>query len=157
MAAASARVAEPVGFSLPSAPLIMPLDTAQFMPAFAQLLTCASVRDLWGEAFYQGFTLALVALLDGFGYHVESNREAGEGYCDVCLDPRGSGYPGIVVEIKALRDVTASSEALNALAEEALTQIDKKDYSSELRRAGVDPILAFGVAFRGRDVAVAQD
>lgn len=140
----------------PVAAALVKGDPDALRDAFARLLRCASVRDLWGEAFYQGFVLALVALLDGFGYKVDSNREGGDGYFDVQLDPRGSNNPGIVVEIKALAGDEAAPGALDALADEALGQIREKDYAADLRRAGVEPVLAFGVAFRGRDVSVAS-
>ena len=46
------------------------------------------------------------------------------------------------------------SEDLSALARAALAQIRDKKYDYDLREAGVAPILSYGVAFRGRDVAV---
>ena len=45
-------------------------------------------------------------------------------------------------------------EGLSVLAQAALAQIRDKKYEHGPREAGVAPILAYGVAFRGRDVAV---
>jgi hypothetical protein len=130
-------------------------DTDALRDAFSRLLESASVRDLWGEAFYQGFVLAPVALVDGFGYKVDSDRESGEGYFDIQLDPPGTNRPGIVMELKALADEQSGLDALRHSAKAALAQIVDKDYTRELRRRGASTALCYGIALHGRDVAVA--
>lgn len=147
--------AMPTSVTNPVVAALVDGDADALCDAFSRLLECASVRDLWGEAFYQGFVLALVALVDGFGYKVDSNRESGNGYFDIQLDPLGTNHPGIVIELKALANEPAGPDDLRRSAEAALAQIADRDHTRELRRGGACPVLCYGVAFRGRDVAVA--
>ncbi|MGN0155487.1 MAG: AAA family ATPase [Lachnospiraceae bacterium] len=58
-----------------------------------------SFYDGGAEGFYHGLTLGLVALTD-YHYKITSNREAGDGRYDICMFPRESGYPGILIELK---------------------------------------------------------
>ena len=98
-------------------------------------------------------------LLVGLTYYVYgykfplSNREAGDGRADVVLAPERENagkLPGIVVEVKWGRDL--ESEALAALAREALDQALERDYSDALP-AG--PRLTWGVAFSGKHAVAA--
>ena len=142
---------------------VMAGDAAGLQHALGELLArITSVRDPAGEGFYHGFVLGLVAMLDGLGYKVRSNREAGLGYFDVALEPTASGLPGVVMEFKAIgaREARSIGEddldaLLDALAAEALAQIDGRDYACELRTSGADmPLLKYGVAFCGKRVRV---
>lgn len=142
---------------------VMAGDAAGLQHALGELLArITSVRDPAGEGFYHGFVLGLVAMLDGLGYKVRSNREAGLGYFDVALEPTASGLPGVVMEFKAIGACEARSigeddldARLDALAAEALAQIDGRDYACELRTSGADtPLLKYGVAFCGKRVRV---
>lgn len=110
-----------------------------------------SFYDAGAEGFYHGLVLGLMALLDN-QYRIKSNREAGDGRYDICLIPREARYPGIIMELKWESGLQA--EALEALAETALQQIDKKRYDSEMRQEGLADILKFGVAFSGKQVCI---
>lgn len=140
-------------------------DADALQTALSNLLVrIGSVRDPAGEGFYHGFVLGLVAMLDGLGYRVRSNRESGMGYFDVALEPTepNGPLPGVVMEFKALRAPQAPGEAdpgqldasLDALAREALSQIASRDYAYELRDAGAVRILTYGIAFCGKHVRV---
>ena len=85
-------------------------------------------------------------------FKIKSNRESGDGRYDVCLIPREKRYPGIILELKWKEKL--SEAALNSLADEALAQIDKLRYDSEMKEDGITDILKFGIAFSGKKVRV---
>ncbi|MCF0145475.1 MAG: AAA family ATPase [Eubacterium sp.] len=110
-----------------------------------------SFYDAGTEGFYHGLMLGLVALLDNH-YRIRSNREAGDGRYDICLIPRESRYPGIIMELKWKRGL--ETDALEELSEEALKQIEDKRYCTELKESGVKKILKLGAAFSGKKVSI---
>lgn len=94
--------------------------------------------------------LGLCALLGGA--FVISNRESGDGRCDIQLKPTRRGLPGILIELKAEKN--CSEEKLKKLAETALQQINEKKYETELMATGVKTVYKYGVAFSGKKVEV---
>ena len=80
------------------------------------------------ESFYHGFTLGMTAtLLDRF--RIRSNHESGYGRYDIAAFPKHAGDAGMVIECKA----EETADALETKAEEALTQIEEKDYLAASR------------------------
>ena len=116
------------------------------------LLEAASTFDTANESFYQGLVLGLCAMM-GNGYFVRSNRESGEGCFDIQISPTDSKLPGILMELKAAQG--KSQESLKKLAQEALRQMEEKGYDTEMRSQGITSILKYGVAFQGKEVAIA--
>lgn len=114
------------------------------------LLQSVSCFDAVGENFYHGFMLGLCALLSNA--YVTSNREAGEGRYDIQLLPRQKTFPGIIIELKAAKNI--QGEQLKRLAETALAQIKIKHYTAELEQKGVSVIYKYGVAFSGKHVEI---
>jgi len=114
------------------------------------LLQSASFFDTVGENFYHGLMLGLCAAMEQ--YQVISNRESGEGRYDICLRPKTSCLPGVLIELKAGKK--CSEERLKELAQAALQQIEVKEYDSELVMNGVQTIFKYGVAFSGKAVEV---
>ena len=110
-----------------------------------------SFYDAGAEGFYHGLVLGLIALMDN-QYKIQSNRESGDGRYDIGLIPRTNCYPGILIELKWKRRLEA--EALDALAEEALDQIDQKRYDSEMKAVGIKDIMKFGIAFSGKRIRI---
>ena len=110
-----------------------------------------SFYDAGAEGFYHGLVLGLIALMDN-QYKIKSNREAGDGRYDISLTPREDRYPGIIMELKWQKDLSA--DALSGLAEKALTQINEKKYDAEMKEDGIYDILKFGIAFSGKKVCV---
>lgn len=110
-----------------------------------------SYFDGGAEGFYHGLMLGLMALMDN-QYKIKSNRESGDGRFDICLTPREKRYPGIIMELKWESNISEST--LDNLADEALAQIDKQRYDSELVEDGITSILKFGIAFSGKMVCV---
>ena len=96
-----------------------------------------------------GFVLGMAALLVP-DYEVRSNRESGRGRYDVAVFPKCAGKTGMVLEFK-----TAESEdQLAEKAQEALTQINERNYDAEFHARSVTQVLHYGVAFCGKAVLV---
>lgn len=110
-----------------------------------------SFYDAGAEGFYHGLVLGLIALMDN-QYKIKSNRESGDGRYDISLIPREDRYPGIIMELKWKKDLSA--EKLEGLADEALAQIDSMRYDAEMKEDGINDILKFGIAFSGKKVSV---
>lgn len=116
------------------------------------LLQMTSVYDTANkESFYHGFLLGMTALLMP-QYEVQSNRESGEGRFDLAIFPKEKENFGAILEFK-----TAATEAeLEKRAEEALQQIEGKDYIQAFlsRDILVGHILKYGIAFCGKHVKI---
>ena len=110
-----------------------------------------SFYDGGSEGFYHGLILGLIALMDN-QYKIKSNRESGDGRYDICLFPKISKYPGIIMELKWGNNLNL--DTLDELALEALYQINQKRYDSEMSEMGITNILKLGVAFSGKKVRI---
>lgn len=78
-------------------------------------------------------------------YYVTSNRESGEGRFDIQLMPKNNSRHGILIELKSKKDL--SKEQLETLAQQALEQINERQYDTEMITHGVATIFKYGVAF----------
>ena len=116
------------------------------------LLQTASCFDTASETFYHGLVLGLCAMMDN-RYYVSSNRESGEGRYDIQLMPKTKDMPGVLIELKAEKE--SSAERLKALAQDALEQIDERQYHTDMVTRGVETIYRYGVAFSGKAVEIA--
>jgi hypothetical protein len=123
------------------------------------MLQTISVHDLAREpeAFYQGLMIGLTASLDKRDYEKKSNRESGYGRYDIVIIPRDINKLAIILELKSVK-APKKGENLKLLlqqeAKEALIQIDKNAYSSELKQRGIKNVLKMGLAFCGKDFYV---
>lgn len=127
-------------------------DYTKLQKAIAEYMDKSiSFYDAGAEGFYHGLLLGMIALMDN-QYKIKSNREAGDGRYDICLLPREDRYPGIIMELKWKKNLSA--DALSGLADEALAQIDEKRYDAEMKEDGITNILKFGIAFSGKKVSV---
>ena len=104
-----------------------------------------AVRTDMKENFFHGMVLGL--LRSQGTWLVKSNAETGEGYSDisVCTPER----IGIVIELKYANDGN-----LDAACEEALKQIESKQYAEGLKRRGMKKIIKYGMAFWGKECRV---
>lgn len=117
------------------------------------LMQSVSSFDTAGENFYHGFMLGLCALMSGA--FLTSNRESGDGRYDIQLKPTTKRLPGILIELKAEKDL--DDKKLKRLSETALQQINDKKYDAELTASGVNTIYKYGVAFSGKKGEVAVE
>lgn len=116
------------------------------------LLKSVSFFDTSTEGFYHGLMLGLVSVMSD-QYKVVSNREAGLGRFDIALIPVDKNRTGIMMEFKNTNDKKVD---LQALAREALTQINDKEYTAAFAMDGVKDVKKYGLAFCGKQVAVEQ-
>ncbi len=104
-----------------------------------------SIRDTFArrelkENFYHGMLLGLLAFKGNWG--VSSNREAGQGYADILVEVADGEEPlGIVIEVKYARDGN-----LDAACEEALGQIEKRQYGDAFYDEDIEKVLKYGIA-----------
>lgn len=114
------------------------------------LLQSASCFDAMGENFYHGLLLSLCAAMEQ--YEVASNRESDEDLYNICLTPKIKDLPGILIELKAEKNV--NSQDLKNWAQVALQQIEKKQYATGLYVRGIKTVFNYGVAFCGKKVEI---
>ena len=113
-----------------------------------------SFYDTGKEIFYHGLVLGLCATLD-HQYFVTSNRESGEGRYDIQLMPKKDTLPGILIELKAIKNT--SEKDLTEAARAALEQIAEKNYESEMKARNVKCIVKYGAAFCGKKVQIIME
>ena len=117
----------------------------------SHLLQIGAITRTTANKIAERLVLGLIALMDN-QYKIKSNRESGDGRYDISLFPREGRYPGIIMELKWKKDLSA--DELSGLADEALIQIDEKRYDAEMKEDGIQDILKFGIAFSGKKVSV---
>ena len=93
----------------------------------------------YSENFYHAF---LTGLFSGTEYIVESNYENGLGRSDIVIKDRTNRRAVVVVA-----KVAKEAEELAAECEEALEQIEKKQYARKVERDGYGKIVRLGMAF----------
>ncbi len=107
------------------------------------------------ERFYHGFVLGLmVELADK--YRITSNRESGLGRYDIVLEPLKKNEMAYVIEFKVHKP--KREKDLQETAENALRQIEEKNYDAELLARGIqeERIRHLGFAFSGKTVLIEQ-
>ena len=106
------------------------------------------------ERFYHGFVLGLVVDLQN-RYMITSNRESGFGRYDVMLESRNPQKDdAIILEFKIFD--SDDEETLKDTVQDALMQIEKKQYASQLIARGIprEHIRSYGFAFRSKQVLI---
>jgi hypothetical protein len=109
-----------------------------------------AVRNNYKENFYHGMLLGILQYESQ--WLVKSNLESGEGFGDILIEtPEGVG---VVIELKYAKD-----NNLKIYAEEALSQIEGKQYEARLYDDGMEKIVKIGIAFYKKKckVAVGED
>ncbi len=97
-------------------------------------------RDDQKENFYHGILLGLLRSEEE--WLILSNAEAGEGFCDILIEPEAPDA-GIIIELKYSHTVTG----MDAACEKALLQVKERRYDERLRNDGRNDILIYGIAF----------
>lgn len=93
------------------------------------------------EVYYHGF---LSGVLSGFkGYSVKSNRESGVGRPDLLIMKRKQHVLAVIIEVK----VAEKFAELDKKCDEALRQIEDRNYEAELIDECYQNIIKYGVAF----------
>lgn len=118
------------------------------------LLQTISFHDATNETFYHGLILGLCAMMNN-RYRITSNREAGNGRFDILMLPLNNStnkLPGILIELKTGKEF--NDEKLEQLAKNALNQINKRMYHTEMNGYDVKEVLKYGIAFSGKKVCI---
>ena len=93
------------------------------------------------ENYYHGFVTGLVS---GFsGYMVISNRESGNGRFDLVVKQRSRWHHAAILEFKIVEKYNQMTKA----CEDALRQIEGKDYEASLRDEQYENIAKLGICF----------
>ena len=106
------------------------------------------------ERFYHGFVLGLIIELQN-RYIITSNQESGFGRYDVMLEPKNPEVDdAIILEFKVRN--RRREDSLEDTVQEALQQIDKKQYAVQLMARGIpgEKIRCYGFAFEGKNVLI---
>ena len=112
-----------------------------------QLLECISYND-YKEEYYYGF---LCGLLKGCkGYRVTSNRESGIGRYDIVMRYPSARGQAMIMELK----VAKTFDGLEAGCDEALRQIEDRQYDVELKKDGYRNITKYGICFYKKECMV---
>ena len=105
-----------------------------------------SIRDSFAksirENFYHGL---LIGILGSQGaWKATSNKESGDGFNDILIEVNEDDLRiGMVLELK----YSKTENALDKECDDALQQIEDKNYDQELREKGYTKILKYGIAF----------
>ena len=109
------------------------------------------------EQIFHVYTLGLLAILSD-DFNIKSNREAGEGRYDILLIPYDKTKNGVVIEIKQIvknekEQDKSFTKRINTKIKEALYQIDKNKYYTELIENGIKPenIIKLPIVFAGKE------
>ena len=119
-------------------------DTADVERAFTKgmgktiSIRDTAVRKEFKENFYHGLILGIMFFKSDWG--VTSNREPGDGYYDLQIEIEEEEI-GIIIEVKY-----AEGGDLDAACAEALDQINKNNYTAELKEDDMHEILKYGIA-----------
>lgn len=120
------------------------------------LLNSISAFDYAHENFYHGLVIGLCAVMNN-RYFVSSNVESGHGRYDIQLRPINKSLPGIIIELKVLKDGIAEERIdsqLEAAANDALSQIEEKKYVTAMKQEGFTHFFKIGAAFYKKHVKV---
>jgi PD-(D/E)XK nuclease superfamily/Predicted AAA-ATPase len=104
------------------------------------------------ESFYHGMMLAFVSGLKTT-HTVSSNKESGKGRYDIALIPIDPAKLGIIMEFKAVNDEAKLSDS----ATDALLQIKKSKYATELKSKGINRICFMGISFSAKAIKIATE
>ena len=101
------------------------------------------------EANYHLFILGMLIQLKR-EYKVKSNLETGRGRTDVLVLPYDKNKLGFVFEFKVSKNI----EELEIKAEEALKQIDEKNYEVIMQEEKINHYFKIGMSFYKKDLAI---
>lgn len=100
------------------------------------------------ESYYHGLVTGVLTAIKR--YITKSNREGGTGRSDLFIKPVSRRKEAFVFEFK----VAKSIPEMEKKAEEAIRQIEEKQYAGELFDEGYGRVSMYGIAFFGKECAV---
>ena len=127
-------------------------DTEKIEQIFGDYLwNTISIRDTAvakekKENFYHGILLGLLGYKSS--WLIKSNAESGTGYSDILVEVP-TNRTGMVIELKY-----AENGDMDAACEEALSQIEEKNYVAKLKQDGMRNFIRYGIACFKKDCRV---
>lgn len=100
------------------------------------------------EAYYHGMVAGLLTGIKG--YVVLSNREGGKGRSDLLIKPIRRSREAFVAEFKVAKNI----DEMEQKADEAIRQIEDRQYDMDLKNDGYKYVSYYGIAFCGKECAV---
>ena len=100
------------------------------------------------ENFYHGFVVGV--LMNMSDYIIKSNREGGTGRSDVYIKSPSVLERAVILEFKIADNI----KQLDAKCNEAISQIEAKEYDMDLRNEGYEDIIEYGIAFYKKDCMI---
>ncbi len=132
-------------------------DVREFQEIFSSfVLKSFSMFDVGGdkpENFYHAFVLGMLVSLQST-HQIKSNRESGFGRYDVMIIPNDKKECGIIIEFKKVSKF--KKETLETAANNALKQIEEKQYEQELLDLGIKKIIKLAIVFEGKKSLVKE-
>lgn len=123
-------------------------DTEAFENELVELLTeSISFYDAY-ENFYHGFLLG--TLVNMKRYIIKSNRESGKGRSDIVIRYPNRRGAAVILELKVAKNI----RELEKKCDEALKQIEDKEYDKSLLEEGYTNILKYGITFYKKDCMI---
>lgn len=123
-------------------------DVETFENELVDLLTeSISFYDAY-ENFYHGFLLG--SLVNMKRYIIKSNRESGKGRSDIVIRYPNSRGAAVILELKVAKNIRQLEEK----CDEALRQIEDKEYDKPLLNEGYTNILKYGITFYKKDCMI---
>lgn len=128
-------------------------DTEKIEQIFGDYLwNTISIRDTAvakekKENFYHGILLGLLGYKSS--WLIKSNVESGIGYSDILVEVP-TNRTGMVIELKY-----AENGDMDAACEDALRQIEEKNYVAKLKQDGMRNFIRYGIACFKKDCRVA--
>lgn len=113
------------------------------------LLKSISYHDGY-ENFYHGFLAGLLEYSDD--YEVLSNRENGTGRSDIIVKNVLTHKKAVIIEAKSVR--VKKGETLESQCDEALKQIEVRQYEFNLKNEGYTEIIKYGISFLEKNCKV---
>ena len=105
-----------------------------------------SIRDSFAKSIRENFYHGLLIGIFGSqgAWKATSNKESGDGFSDILIEVNEDDLRiGMVLELK----YSKTENALDKECDDALQQIEDKNYDQELREKGYTKILKYGIAF----------
>ena len=103
------------------------------------------------ESFYHGFMLGVLSITKD--YRVDSNKESGNGRPDIVLKDESGGIDRVIIlEFK----IAKSKKQLESKCDEALEQIENKQYAEPFIYDDYDVIQKYGISFYDKRCKIKQ-
>ena len=101
------------------------------------------------ERVYQAFILGMLLNLAP-EYEINSNKESGFGRYDMSVIPKDTSKRAIIMELKKI----GMHETKDTALDNALKQIEDKQYETDIRKRGIQHMTKLAVTFDGKRVWV---